>query len=723
MTPALWKRRISVLIALFTVGIFTAEAFAQEPRPRRSGSKYKVRIDSAPQQATIFLDDKKYGAVGTTPWEGRLQKGNWKVILVKDGYEDATRDIRVRRTRRLQETFMPMVKKADPPKIDIRADGDQNAFGAEVLVDGERQGQIPVLVTVREGRHLVEVKKEGFEPFSQWIEVKEGEKSTVNPTLKAVAKVRIGSILIEADVASADVYVDGKLHTDKTPTLINGLIEGPHVIEVRKEPAMPWKQTIQVIDGQTVKVSAKLQATMKKPGGAIRVLSNVDGAVVLLDGTELGPAPIDIKDVEPGEHVVEVKAPGHVTREDRVVVSAGSASILKLDLQPVTSTQNGILKVVSPVPECTVFLDGQRIGNVPQEKEIPAGEHFVVVTKSGFTKFEQKVTIEAGKTMTVQAELKEVGMLRILSTPPGADIMLNGFPFAKTPYENNEMEVGDHVIKLKLDGHYDYDETISITGGKRTTINATLGEIDDGPTPADLAEEQRSLSSFGARTLPLGRATIDMAAGYPYYLNGQITVGFGRIGKFGFDAGAYLRTFFSRTEFGTKLRLNLYDKKPLSAGVFTNIGGGGALVDDSQRNSFNMDIGGVVSLTAFGMVTVTGRAYLNIWSDRHCPAEEMSPGADAAGVCPGEGDLTAEQMTRLAELDIDRTDLLKRESGVRALLSGAVEVAGWQNWSVWALFEIAPFQNERAAYTHLFNGAMLTEDIGSYLTLGGTYKF
>lgn len=727
MTAALWKRRISVLVTLFTLGLFTADAFAQyEQRPRRRGSKYKVRIDSAPPGATIYLDDKKYGPVGTTPWEGRLQKGTWQVILEKEGYKPATSSMRIRRTRRKQETFLPLEKLPNPPKVDITAVADQNIAGAQVWVDGQLQGTAPLLIKVSEGRHLVEVKKEGFDPYSQWVEVKEGEKATLNPVFKAIPTVRKGSILIEADVSGAEVYIDGNKYKDVTPTLVPDVIEGPHVIEVRKEPAMPWKQTVQVVDGQTIKVSAKLQATMKDPGGTIRVLSNVAGAEVFLDGTPLGPAPIDIKDVTPGEHVVEVKAEGHMPREERVVVSAGSGTVLKLDLQAVAAQkQTGILKIVSPIPEAAVIIDGARVGNAPQERELPAGEHFVVVTKAGFRNFEQKVVIEAGADMTVTAVLGEVGSIRVLSTPSGAEVWMDGISIGTTPFNSDEVEVGPHVFKVSQEGFYDYEKEVMIQGGQRIVVNSKLEEIDTGPTKKDLEQEQRSLSSFGARTLPLGRATIDMAAGYPYYLNGQVTVGFGRPGNVGLDAGAVVRTFLTRTEVGAKLRFNLYDKKPLAAGFFAGVYGGGSLLDDTERNTITVDLGGAVSLTAFGMVTVTGRAYLNIWSDRHCP-DGTNPGAQPIDPC-SNSDLTPEREdevnARLVELGINRAELGDRESGVRAMLSGALEVAAWQNWSAWAVFEIAPFQDERAAFSNMFNGTMFAQDFGSYLNLGATYKF
>lgn len=710
--------RLSVLMAVVVLGTLAGPAAAQSWKGR-----YKVRIDSAPQQAAIFIGDESAGIVGYTPWEGRMNKGDWKVIIKKDGYEPAERVINIKRTRKLQETFVPLVKKDDPAKIDVRADADKNAFNASVWVDGQQQGQIPVIVTVKDGRHLIEIKKDGYESFTQWVDAKEGDRITVNPVLKAIEVAKKGSILVEADVAGAEVYIDGNRHPDLTPTLINDVLAGPHVIEVRKEPAMPWKQTLNVGANQTVKVSAELKATMGGQGGAIRVLSNVEGARVYLDGTDMGPTPIDIKDVKPGDHVVEVKAQSHLPREERITVSAGSASVLKLDLQPAAAKDKGKLKIVSPVPEAAVFVDGERIGTAPQEKDIPAGEHFVVVTKDGYKKFEQKIKIEAGQTLTVSAELPEVGSLRVLSTPSGAEVLIDGEVIGPTPFNKEDVDVGEHVVTVRMADHYDYEKRINIEGGQRTIVTAKLEEIDSGPTPEDLRREQRSLSTYGARALPLGRSTVDIAMGYPYYIDSQIAVGAGAAAKLPFDAGVFLRSFLSRTEIGVKARLTLADKEPFSAAIFTMIGGGSNFVDDSGRNSFFADIGVASSLTAFGLLTVTGRGYLNLWSDRHCPATSAD-GTDPLPVCPGQGELTSDDATRLVELGLERDALVKRETGVRFMISAIAEMAIQQRWNIWLLFEGAPFQAERAAYTPLFNGALLVnQDIVTYARLGVTYKF
>ncbi len=732
MNVAYLMRRLSVILSLVVgVGLLLSavEVQAQQvPRPSRKGRKYKVRIDSAPQQAAIYLDDEKYGIVGYTPWTGRLEKGDWKVIIKKEGYQDATRVIAVKRTRRTQETFMPMVKQDRPAVLEVRADADRNAFNAKVWVDGQMQGAIPVTLKLSDGRHLVEVKKEEFETFSQWVQVKEGERVSMNPMLRALKVKSIGSILVNSDVNDAEVYLDGNLQTGKTPTVLTGVAAGPHVVEVRKAPALPWRQTIQVEADKTVKVTAELKATMSGGGGNVRVLSNVEGAIVFLDGVERGPAPQDLKNVKAGEHVIEIRAPGFVTREERVTVAVGAATVLKLDLQSDGAGTTGTVKVVSPVPEAVVHIDGEKLGSVPQEKKLTPGEHFVVVSKPGFQRFEEKLVVEEGKVITVTAELKAVGGLRFLSNPGGAQVMMDGEAIGTTPFVDEEIPTGEHIVTVQLNGYFDFETSVKVVGGKMKVVNAVLERIQTGPTTAEREREQRGLTSFGARTLPLGRSTIDMGTGYPYYMNAGITVGAGTIGKFGFDAGVDLRTYFARTDLALKARLTLYDKTPFSVGVFGIAGGGGDLLGNSERGSWFSDLGAQLSLTGLGAVTVTGKMYLNLWTDRHCPSFDngsFASESDPTDTCLAyaDGTLGPAARTRIDDILDGPGKIFDRDNGARLMTAIVFEVAIHQHWNAWMIVEGGIFQSQRAAFIDDLYGAMLLEDPRRYLRLGGTYKF
>src|SRR5439155_2843255 len=311
------------------------------------------------------------------------------------------------------------------------------------------------------------------------------------------------------------------------------------------------------------------------------------------------------------------------TGEKKVTVAVGSSQIVKFDLNQEAAGDMGILKVVSMVPEAQVFIDGAAVGKVPQEKKVSAGEHPVVVRLDGYKQFEQKVRVEAGQTVTVQADLKAVGRLRILSTPSQAQVVINGLPTGKTPLDQ-EVEVGETVVRIELPGFQPFEQTVTIEGGKTQTLSRELAVA--GPSEAELVAEQRGLSSYGARTLPRGRSTVDLSLGYPYYFEGRVNVGAGKIAKkFGFDAGVSVRSMLARTELGIGARMMLADAEPFSGGVFTDVYWGSKLLDNSQRNGFTWDIGAVASLTALTHVTISGRAYFDIWSDRHCPAKNPTP--------------------------------------------------------------------------------------------------
>jgi len=737
-----WALPLAIVCALLGL---SRPAAAQSGCPPKTGTKYKVKIDSAPQGATIYIGDKACGAIANTPWTGTLPAGSYTVTLELAGYDLASRPFKVARLRTQQELFVPMVKKADPPKIDVRADADKNLFGAQLFLDGQLQGQVPMAITTTAGRHLLEIKKEGFETLSQWIEAKDNQVQTLSPTLKEIAKPKYGTIIVDADVPDAEVSIDGNKHPDNTPAVINNVIEGVHVVEVKKPPGMPWRQTVQVVANQQVKVRAELAALMSGGVGVVRVLSDAQGARAFIDGTDMGPVPVDIKDVKAGEHIIQVKAPGFATGEKKVTVAAGGSQIVKFDLNPEAAGDQGILKVVSTVPDAQVFIDGASVGKVPQEKKLAAGEHPVVVRLDGYKEFSQKVRIEPGQTITVQADLKGVGRLRILSTPSKAAVLINGVPVKdkdgndRTPLDI-EVETGETVVRIEAPGFQPFEQTLTIEGGKTQTVSRELAVA--GKTDAELLAEQRGLSSYGARTLNRGRSTVDFDVGYPYFLNGKITVGAGKIAKqFGFDANVAVRTMLARSELGLGGRMMVADNEPFSAAIFTEFWWGSKLLDDSSRNGLTWDVGVAASLTALSHVTITGRAYAQFFSDRHCPALDSSaPTAnmgfetsDPIQICKDYKTAVVDNVAvpEFTQDDIARAEKLTgsngreffdRDGGVRFNLAIGAEIAMQQRWNVYGILEGA-FGGERALFTGMFSGPMPETDYQLYLRIGTSYKF
>ncbi len=701
------------------------------PNAKAQRTQYQVKIDSAPPGAAIFVDNEQCASIGQTPWTGKLNPGALTIVIKKDGFKPSIKTFNVAKIRKVQELFVPLEAQ---PKVEVNASADKNLIDADVTLDGVPAGKVsgPLIIQTTAARHLLEIKKAGYDTISQWVDLTSTPSIVLTPVLKAIAQ--FGSVLVDADVPDAEIYIDQNKHPDNTPATIQNVPVGVHVIEVRKN-GQSWTKPVTVVANQQQKIRGELTAGV----GVVRVMSDTAGARAFIDSIDKGPVPVDIKDIKAGEHIIQIKAPGFKTHEEIVAVTPGSSKTVKKELDADVPADSGTIKIVSTVPDAIATIDSVQV-KLGEDIRKPAGEYLVQVRKPGFKQFEQKVKIDPGKPSTVTADLKMVGKLRILSNPPGANVMINGFSVGKTPIET-DVETGDTILRIEMPGFNAYEETIKVEGGDKTqTISRELAIA--GKTESELESEQKGLSSFGARTLPRGRSTVDVDAGYPYFLNARITVGAGRIAKrFGFDASVAVRTMLARTELGLGGRAMLTNNDPFSAGVFTNLYYGSKLFDDSQRSGVTWDVGAIASLTALSNVTISGRGYFELWSDRHCPALDPGmangfEGTDPTKTCAGYKARVLDGMDPMDFSDDDRRrvekltgntgkDFFGRDNGIRFLVSIAAEIAVQQRWNIYGIIEGAPFQgkDERALFTSLFSGPMGDNDFLIYARFGLTYKF
>jgi hypothetical protein len=697
-------RTLAWIVLLFWASAEVASAQSAK-RPPRKGRAYAVTIDSAPQQATIYLDGKEYGTVGYTPYTGRLVGGDYKLILEVPGYKPLERTISVGAQK--HEFFYTMERTNGT--LDVRGDADPNLVGAQVYVNGEVKGTVPASIPVAEGRVLVEIKKPGFADLAQWTEVKAGERVTLAPQLKAQANK--GGLLIDADVPNAQVSVDGREIADTTPAIVDNLDAGPHVVEVRKPPAQPWRTTVDVKPNARVKVTAELG----KGGGTVRVLSNREDAEVWLDGDPKGKPPLDLTAIPPGIHLVEVRAKGFKTREERVTIQGGQSSVLKLDLvDKAVVAGAGKLRVISPVPEAAVFIDGAPVGNAPLELDLGAGMHYVMVQKPGFAKFEKQVTVEEGKLAAVTAELQSSGGVRFIANVEDAEVLVDGKPVGRTPLTLETIDSGDHVVTIRRTGFAAYNERVRVEGGQLTVVNAVLAE--------DPTKIKRGLSTWGANTIPAGRFAVDAGTGYPYYIQLRAIAGVTESKFLSWDFGLEFRSLglLGTWEFMATGRVRLLQITPFALAAFASVGGGGGSY--SGRGEFTLQGGAIGTMQMTNILSISAKGWFDFWSDRLCkdPAAGSAVSDNGPDICQGIGTPAEKQRA----LDLTGGNIYSRDAGLRFYLSLVVEAALTENVSFYVIFEGAPFQNERAGHTSVFTPSLLSDSDPIYNgRVGLTFKF
>src|SRR3954454_10435263 len=286
---------LSLAVLGVVAGLRPADAFAQtQPRPPVKG-KYKLKIDSSPQQGAVYWDasptqqPKLYCIAGYTPITIKVPKGAVKIVIELSGFKPFEQVLDVRKNASISPTLERAPRMA---RLDLQSNTD--SAGADAVIDGVARGTIPNSFELTAGRHQIEVKKAGYKSFSDWVDLQEGERRTRDVSLER-AEAPTGTLPVNSD-AGGDVYVDGQ-RKDAAPAIINGLPAGDHVVEVKKDGFPSWRQTVNVPAGQQVKVAATFGAATNS---SLRVISNEPDVEIFVDGESKGKAPVSIQSIKPG---------------------------------------------------------------------------------------------------------------------------------------------------------------------------------------------------------------------------------------------------------------------------------------------------------------------------------------------------------------------------------------------------------------------------------------
>jgi hypothetical protein len=711
------RLRAAGLAALGVAIALSGTAHAQAVRPPVKGRSHKVKIDSSPQQAAVYWDagvspdPKKFGIVGYTPITLKVPRGGVKFVVELQGWKSQDKTLDVKKSQTVAFTLERAPQMA---KLDLQSTTDGTAAGADVKIDGVGRGTIPNAFELVAGRHQVEVNKAGFKPWSDWFDLAEGERRTRDVSLTR-AEAPSGALLVTSD-AGGDVYVDG-VRKDVSPAIIQNVSAGDHVVEVRKDGIPPWRQNVTVVSGQQTKVAATFGAAGAGTG-SLRVIASEIDTQVFVDGEDKGKSPATVANVGPGEHFVEGRKAKFKAVQQTVRVAPGENAVVQLKMEVAAADRpHATLKVQSAVPNAEVFVDGSSLGRAPIDRnDLDPGKHYVVVHKDGYTDFKREVVLIENQAVALVADVSATGSLRVLSTPEGADVRVDGEVFGKTPIHRDGVSAGDHVLEVDLKGYFAHKETIKVEGGREKVFSIDLKQLPTGPTPEQQAKRKAGMSSYGAKVNPVGGVTTDFGIGYPYYFMARATVGAFNIKPLGLDLGVEFQTFFQIYDFSVHGRLQLVEAGPLSLAVRANIGGG---FGTNGRNTYFIDLTPVASLAFSNVATVSVSARWSGWSDRFCPSQaEIDNGVGQADFCMDRTPGANNPVLGMGLVD-------RRFNGQRFLIGFAAVAAIDRLTSIFLQVEFVPGLTppSRLAFQDKVNSALFEKDTLVYGTLGIELKF
>ncbi|HBY63351.1 MAG TPA: hypothetical protein DEH78_26305 [Solibacterales bacterium] len=151
--------------------------------------------------------------------------------------------------------------------------------------------------------------------------------------------------------------------------------------------------------------------------GSIKLKVKPGDAAVILDGKYMGPAANfgsgRTYSLPAGAHELKLVDPRYEDAVVKITVEAGKTTVVRQDLKKLTPAQPpfGVLRVRHTDRFAGVFLNGRYYGwvdevdNFAQGIKLKGGEYeLTVVPTAGGAEFKQKVKIEEGKTLLVEAK-------------------------------------------------------------------------------------------------------------------------------------------------------------------------------------------------------------------------------------------------------------------------------------------------------------------------------
>ncbi len=745
------------LCAFSAVALAFACSFAGLPSRASAQREVPVNIESVPPGAQVFLDSTEGPALGVTPIPAaRVVPGPHTLIFRLPNFEEARLGVSVARRR---ETFRAVLRALGVIEV---ASANDDARGATVRIDGQpvgggTLGAMPLRVeNLPPGRHQVEIQRDGFRPFQQWVDVQGGQVVRVAAMLEREAP-RTGSILVAADEQGAPIFLDGR-PVGATTTVLDDVPAGMHQLEIRPAGTelQPYAAQVLVQAGQRASVTAQLRrASVAPTTGTIAVITDVGAARVRVNGRELAEGAFSAEGLAPGNYVVQVMAEGYLPFRREVQVAAGQTSSVDAQLTREMGPSGRIDIVVTSPQGARVTVDGDERAAPYVVNQPDPGTHAVIVRAPGHEEvsFTCSTAPDAAQAERCERSLSLVPMavpLRVRLAQDiegGATLSIDGRDVGAVPYEGR-IPVGDHVFEVRAPGHETFREQRLVEFGPGLTVEASL---------RDSSEEQAAEgTSHSALPIAMNHPMLDLSTGWPYL--GELRLGIGLHELV--DAGVTIRTFGRITEFEGRVRVGTRILRQLAVGGQARFGGGiGPSVSLSEPSWSNCDgdpvmpgiqtvrsgsvqqdcvarpgagtrfdmpvntalfsLEGTVSLLLEPVASVSLWLGVDVSSDEYAATARQS-GAFVELEASSEHDIPGEEICRATSTGLACDP--QRQTMARLRLGGAVDFVLSPNWNVWALFEgvlAQPRDHRRLLSGFLADAA----DLRIYPRAGVTYKF
>ena len=193
------------------------------------------------------------------------------------------------------------------------------------------------------------------------------------------------------------------------------------------------------------------QGFFRRPGAIALEFQPTDARVFLDDRLVANGSPVSLEELEPGTHVISVRADGFEEAVRPVAVSAGKTRILSIRLRP--REEAAQLEVTSDPPGLEIHLDGRNTGQrTPfQFVDMSVGVHRIEMLRTdGALVHRAELKLEAGGLESLDVDVSSLPtVLEVHSEPSQAEVWLDAQLRGRTPLVLRDLSPGQVRVSVR----------------------------------------------------------------------------------------------------------------------------------------------------------------------------------------------------------------------------------------------------------------------------------
>ena len=264
---------------------------------------------------------------------------------------------------------------------------------------------------------------------------------------------KLGTAVLESVPSGLELRVDGKA-VGKTP-FTTELKAGRHTVEF-------WRKNVSrrlEVDVKAGKTTVERLDWAAKRKGSLEVLSDPEGATVIVDGSPRGVTPLTLDDLSIGSHsVVLESAAGSLKRTVEIAPDRVA--------QVTEAIYSGWLHVSSPIELQVSERTKRLLLDDRSQILLPPGGHSLRFENSRFG-FQETRSVEIKPGAITSISIAPAPSVLTINASLPAEVLVDGQRVGETPLVDSPLALGTHLITVR-----------SITGAERRfTVTATAQPV------------------------------------------------------------------------------------------------------------------------------------------------------------------------------------------------------------------------------------------------------